>query len=73
MSAFETDCDQAIGRLKAAFIDLYDSIGADPEKPQDVSRNYKLNKTLTWKIARLVQSHGGMEAVSHVPGVSDIE
>lgn len=73
MNTFENDCDLAVGCLKAAFIDLYDSIGADPEKPQEVSRSLKLNKTLTWKIAKLMQSNSGIDAVMHIPGVSAIE
>jgi hypothetical protein len=73
LNTFENDCDLAVGCLKAAFIDLYDSIGADPEKPQEVSRSLKLNKTLTWKIAKLMQSNSGIDAVMHIPGVSAIE
>ncbi|GJM19111.1 MAG: hypothetical protein DHS20C14_13240 [Phycisphaeraceae bacterium] len=54
-------------------IELYDSVGADPAAPQDVSRSFGINKTLTWKIARLIQSTDGLGAVPHVPGIASIE
>ncbi|MBZ0171277.1 MAG: hypothetical protein K8E66_02755, partial [Phycisphaerales bacterium] len=73
MSTLEHECDQAIGQLRAALIDLYDSVGADPASPQDVARRYKLNKTLTWNIARLLQSSDGLAAVPHVPGAASFE
>lgn len=73
MVTLEQECDQAIGQLRAALIDLYDSVGADPASPQDVARRFKLNKTLTWNIARLLQSSDGLAAVPHVPGAASFE
>lgn len=73
MSTLEYECDETIGRLRAALIDLYDSVDADPSSPQDVARRFKLNKTLTWNIARLIQATDGLGAVPHVPGSASIE
>src|SRR5262249_14391982 len=54
-------------------VELYDSIGADPGKPQDVSRALRVNKTLAWNVARLLQAEDSLAAVSHVPGASSLE
>ncbi len=73
MPTLELECEAAIGELRAALIELYDSVGADPANPQDVARRFKLNKTLTWNIARLLGSTDGIGAVPHVPGIGSIE
>jgi hypothetical protein len=72
-SKFEEECSAAVGSLRAAIIDLYDSVGADPLSPQDVARRFSLNKTLTWNIARMIQASTGIEAIPHVPGNTSIE
>lgn len=72
-STFEQDCRDALGGLQAAMIDLYASAGVDPVRPQDVSRRFRLNKTLTWNLARLMQAPVGLEAMPHLPGPASIE
>lgn len=73
MTEFETACLDRVGQLRTAFIELYDSIGADPTSPQDVARKLKLNKTLTWNVSRLMQAADELAAVAHVPGASSLE
>lgn len=73
MSSLEQECRASVGRLQAALIALYDSVGADPTSPQDVSRAFRLNKTLTWNIAKLLEAPDGLAAVPHVPGIASIE
>ena len=73
MSTLERECSEAVGRLRAALIGLYDSVGADPSSPQEVARTFRINKTLTWNMAKLMQSGDGLAAVPHVPGNSSIE
>lgn len=73
MSTLEQECRESVGRLQAALIALYDSVGADPTSPQDVSRAFRLNKTLTWNIAKLLEAPDGLAAVPHVPGIASIE
>ena len=73
MATLEQACRDSVGKLRAALIDLYDCVGADPSSPQDVARNFRLNKTLTWNIARMLQAGDGLAAVPHVPGTSSIE
>ena len=57
-----------VERLRASLIDLYASVGADPETPQDVSRAFKLNASLTWNISKLIKASDGLSAVPHIPG-----
>ena len=47
--------------------------GADISKPQEVSRQFKLNKNLTWKIAKVLQTNDALEAVPLIPGSEGME
>ena len=65
---FAADCRSAARALRDSLRSLYASVGADPMRPQEVSRRFKLNKNLTWKIAKVLQTHDPLEAVPLVPG-----
>ena len=73
MTEFETECRVRVEQLRTALIELYDSIGADPTTPQDVARKLRVNKTLAWNVARLLQGADDLAAISHVPGASSLE
>jgi len=73
MPTLEDECQQAVGRLRAALIALYDTVGADPASPQDVARTFRLGSTLSWNIAKLLQAPDALAAVPHVPGTASIE
>ena len=73
MQTLEQECQHAVDRLRAALIDLYDSVGADPSSPQDVARSFRIGSTLSWNIAKLLQAPDGLAAVPHVPGSASIE
>src|SRR3954463_8977023 len=73
LTEFEAEIGARVGQLKTAFIELYDSIGADPQKPQEVARTLRVNKTLAWNVARLLASADALAAVSHVPGTASLE
>ena len=73
MTVFETECRERVGQLRSALLELYDSVGADPGSPQDVARNFRVNKTLAWNVARLLQASDALAAVNHVPGASSLE
>lgn len=65
---FEQDCREAVLRLRTSLLNLYNAVGADPAKPQDVSRRFNLGKNLTWKIARIIQAEDPLTAVPLIPG-----
>src|SRR4051794_27117912 len=73
MTEFEEECRGRGDQLRTAFVELYDSIGADPGSPQEVSRTLRVNKTLAWNVARLLQAADSLKAVAHVPGDSSLE
>jgi len=65
---FETHCRETLDGLRASLIRLYSAAGLDPDSPQDVARRFKLNKTLTWKLSKVIGATDNLAAVSHVPG-----
>ncbi|KAA0213942.1 MAG: hypothetical protein DYG94_03305 [Leptolyngbya sp. PLA3] len=69
-TAFESDCRECLDALRASLIRLYASMGLDPESPQDIARTFKLNKTLTWKLSKVINTSDTLTGVSHVPGMS---
>src|SRR3954469_20670274 len=73
LNAFEQECKATISSLRAALIVLFQDVGLDPNAPQEAARRLSVNKTLTWNLARLVQSADALAAVAHVPGSSSLE
>lgn len=70
---FEPDCRAALDNLRAALIELYASVGADPTNPQDVARRFGVNKTLTWNIAKVVSGTDPLPTLQNVPGASALQ
>ncbi|MFO0874369.1 MAG: hypothetical protein U0575_10395 [Phycisphaerales bacterium] len=70
--AFAGHCRDAALGLRSALLELYHAAGADPARPQEVSRRFKLNKNLTWKIARLLQSDDAFDAAPLIPGANGL-
>lgn len=54
--------------LRGALTELLASMGDDPRLPQEVSRRYDINKNLSWKVSRIINSTDSYESVPHVPG-----
>ncbi|MGJ8635226.1 MAG: hypothetical protein ACSHX5_00070 [Phycisphaerales bacterium] len=70
---FEDHCRDAVLELRGALLDLFQEVGSDPTRPQDVARRFKLNKNLTWKIAKIVGSESAFDAVEQVPGTGGMK
>jgi hypothetical protein len=73
LTSFEHECKATISTLRAALIALFHDVGLDPNAPQEAARRLSINKTLTWNLARLVQSSDALAAVAHVPGSASME
>lgn len=71
--SFEEHCRQAVQGLRGALLELYRVVGADPSRPQDVSRRHRLNKNLTWKLARIMAAENAFEAVPVIPGPGGLD
>jgi hypothetical protein len=54
--------------VRSTLAALVDAVGADPSQPQEMSRRFALDKTLTWKIARIVCEDDAWAAAAHIPG-----
>lgn len=73
LNLFEQHCRRSVHELQAALLELYRAVGADPARPQDVSRQFNLNKNLTWKVSRIIAALDGLEAVPLIPGPGGLE
>jgi hypothetical protein len=67
---FEPACRAAVDELRAALIELYADVGADPVSPQDVARRFRVNKTLTWNVSRVITGGDSLATISGIPGSS---
>lgn len=67
-TSFDDDLRLAVRQLRGALIELYISAGADPARPQDVSRRFGVNRNLAWKVARIIQDEDVYGAVPLIPG-----
>ena len=56
-----------VHRLRRALAEVLATAGAPVDEPQEMSRQLGLDKTLTWRVARLVGEDDAWEAVAHVP------
>jgi hypothetical protein len=73
LGAFRSECDAAVGVLRAALGRLGAAAESDPLRPQEVSRRFGINKNLTWKIARVLLATDALEAIPMIPGSEGIE
>jgi hypothetical protein len=71
-TGFVEDAKGVLQELRNALAFLVDSAGADATQPQEMSRRFGLDKTLTWKIARIVCDNDAWGAASHIPGKAGI-
>ncbi|MHC4080268.1 MAG: hypothetical protein ACYS15_06480 [Planctomycetota bacterium] len=69
---FREDLRSALQAFRASLIELMASVGADPAKPQDVARRFKLNKNLTWKVSKIATASDLYAAVPHIPGAAGL-
>lgn len=70
---FEPDCRAAFDALRGALIELYASVGADPVTPQDVARRFRVNKTLTWNLSKVMSATDPIATLPNVPGESALK
>jgi hypothetical protein len=70
---FEQECQTAIGQLRAALMGLYAGAGAPLDQPQEVSRAFKVNKNLAWKLSKLMGATEPGEALQYLPGMGGMK
>jgi hypothetical protein len=73
LGAFRVECEDAIHALRQALQALARAAAADPLRPQEVSRQFGINKNLTWKFARVLLASDPFEAIAMLPGAEGVE
>jgi len=70
---FSEHLQSSLQAFRASLIELLAAVDADPGRPQDLARQFGLNKNLTWKISKIVSSPDLYGAVPHIPGASGLK
>ncbi len=68
MPPIDDQVKEVLQRVRGTFAELLTAVGADPMRPQDVSRRLGLNKNLAWKISRVIREKESGAAVAMMPG-----
>lgn len=71
--ALAQSVEATVRSLRAALLDLYADVGADPATPQEVSRQYGVTKSQAWKLAKVMGSSDPLEAARYLPGRRGLE
>jgi hypothetical protein len=66
--AFAEDAKRVLKDLRSSLSALVESVGADASFPQEMSRRFGLDKSLTWKVARVIGGDDTLSAATHMPG-----
>lgn len=65
--------DRAYQGIRGAMTQLLSAVDADPSKPQDISRRFKINKNLAWKVSRMILVPEPHQMIPNIPGHNGIE
>ncbi len=69
---FEDHCSKTLQGLQVALIELYRATGAAPDAPQDISREYGVNRNLSWKVSRIMRAEDPYAVFYHLPGMAGL-
>jgi hypothetical protein len=69
---FPTHVEECVQRLRGALVEALGQLGADPSAPRGLARLLGLDKTLAWKVSKIVRSRRAAAAVAHIPGASGV-
>ncbi len=70
--AFIEDAKSVLQDVRSSLAALVESVGANATQPQEISRRFGLDKTLTWKIARVICDDDTLAAAAHLPGRASV-
>ena len=56
--------------VRSALSGLLASVAADPSQPQEIARRFGVDKSLSWKISRVIREDNVWAAAPHIPGKS---
>ncbi|MCA9290047.1 MAG: hypothetical protein KDA25_02900 [Phycisphaerales bacterium] len=67
-SAFARDVVAVMRRLRMSLAALIASVNGDVTQPQEMMRQFGLDKNLAWKLSRIVRETEPAAAMPHIPG-----
>jgi hypothetical protein len=70
---FQTDLKEVSRALRASLAAMVASVGLDPKDPQSLTRQWGVNKKLSWKISKIVQTEDPFLSLQHLPGSEGVE
>jgi hypothetical protein len=65
---FIDDAKSVLQEVRTSISGLVEAVGANIGEPQEMARRFALEKTLVWRICRVVGSPDTWTAASHIPG-----
>jgi hypothetical protein len=72
-SVLHPELSAGVHELRGALTDALGDIGADARRPQDLARKLLLDKSLAWKISRIVGAGDPQNALQYIPGDAGLE
>jgi len=67
-STLHPDLSAGVHELRGALTDLLGDVGADARRPQELARKLSLDKSLAWKLSRIVGAGDPQNALQYMPG-----
>ena len=68
LSSLHPDLSAGVHELRGALTDLLGEVGADVRRPQELARKLSLDKSLAWKLSRIVGAGDPQNALQYIPG-----
>ncbi|MBX3387067.1 MAG: hypothetical protein KF768_10890 [Phycisphaeraceae bacterium] len=65
---FEQECSEAVQQIRAVLTELYYQLGVDPTRPQTVTKTLGIDKSLSYRLSKLIACECPMSAIGHLPG-----
>lgn len=64
---------ESVYKVRGAITELITSVGADPRKSQELTRRFGIDKSLAWRISRVVKAPEAAAALPHMPGEAGLD
>ena len=71
--AFEDHVRVAAQGIRSVLAQVLAAVGADPTQPRGMARRFGLDKTLAWKLSRIVTEDNVLELVDYLPGRAGLD
>src|SRR5688572_10169295 len=71
--AFEDHVRAAAQSIRSVLAQVLAAVGADPTQPRGMARRFGLDKTLAWKLSRIVTEDNVLEMVDYLPGRAGLD